>query len=123
MSKFAEKRWELLFGVQKGIEDLFQYSNIIDKDELQMLLDSLEKMKNLKENISNQEKELKLRLLISSRERNVYLEKLRKIEEFGENKNWKDQGEEEFFNQLNDLLYNDNAEKNLTTKENKENKS
>ena len=110
MSKFAEKRWELIYGVQKGIEDLFQHSNLINKEELQMLLDSLEKMKTLKESISAQEKELKLRLLVSSRERNVYLEKLRKTEEYGETKNWKDSGNVELFSKLSDLLYNDNPQ-------------
>jgi len=108
MSNFAEKRWDLINGVQKGIEDLFQ-SNYIESEELNTLLASLEKMRLLKENITNQEKELKLRLLISSRERNVYLEKLRKIEESGESKNWKGtEYENDFFSKLNDLLYNDN---------------
>jgi hypothetical protein len=110
MSKFAEKRWELIYGVQKGIEDLFQYTSFVDKEELQMLLDSLNKMKVLKDQISNQEKDLKLRLLVSSRERNVYLEKLRKIEEFGESKNWKDDSNVELFSKLSDLLYNDNPQ-------------
>ena len=114
MSKFAEKRWELLMGVQKGIEDLNQYPNIIDPEELKTLYESLEKMKQLKENITNQEKHLKLRLLVSSRERNVYLEKLRKVEEYGENKNWKDSSDD-FFTQLNDLLYNDNAQPVVNT--------
>lgn len=115
MSKFAEKRWELIYGVQKGIEDLFQYTSFVDKVELQMLLDSLDKMKNLKDKISNQEKELKLRLLVSSRERNVYLEKLRKIEEYGESKNWKDDNSVELFSKLSDLLYNDNPQQTPIT--------
>jgi len=33
---------------------------------------------------------MKLSLLVSSRERNVYLEKLRKIEEYCEDRNWED---------------------------------
>ena len=85
----------------------------LDIDEVKMLLESLEKMRLLKDNISNQEKELKLRLLVSSRERNVYLEKLRKTEEFGEKNNWKDNADS-FFPQLNDLLYKDNASPGLS---------
>jgi hypothetical protein len=116
MSKFAEKRWELIYGVQKGIEDLFQYSSYLDKEELQTLLSSLDKMKSLKDKISTQEKELKLRLLVSSRERNVYLEKLRKIEEFGESKSWNDDNNLELFSKLSDLLYNDNPLQTTTGK-------
>lgn len=112
-NKYSEKRWELLMGVHKGIEDLLQYPNFIDVEEVKMLLESLEKMRLLKDNIYNQEKELKLRLLVSSRERNVYLEKLRKTEEFGEKNNWKDHSDV-FFPQLNDLLYKDNASPGLS---------
>ena len=55
--------------------------------------------------LSKQENDLKLGKLIALRERNAYLEKLRQIEEYGENLEWKD--EEGFLDQINNLLYND----------------
>ena len=30
MSKFAEQRWDLIFGVQKGLEELTNHQNVID---------------------------------------------------------------------------------------------
>jgi hypothetical protein len=59
----------------------------------------------MKEKISKQQENLKLRLLIASRERNVYLEKLRKVEEYGEEKNWND--ENHLLKKLYEILYND----------------
>ncbi len=44
----------------------------------------------MKDNIKKQDENLKLRSLISSRERNVLLEKLRNIESHCEEKNWDD---------------------------------
>ena len=44
----------------------------------------------MKNTLSQQENNLKLGKLISLRERNVYLEKLRQIEEYGENLEWKE---------------------------------
>jgi len=44
--------------------------------------------------------------LISSRERNVYLEKLRKIEEIGEENKWENQ--ENILQDLYKILYGDN---------------
>lgn len=113
MSKIKEKRWELLSGVQKGIEELLnEYDALQDTkeiDEVKILIDSLKRMKDIKEKITSQEEELKLRLLISSRERNVYLEKLRKIEEYGEDKEWKD--EDGFLSQISEILYSDSLPK------------
>jgi hypothetical protein len=45
-------------------------------------------------------------MLISSRERNVYLEKLRKIEEFCEEKNWDEPSG--LLKSIYEILYNDN---------------
>ena len=59
----------------------------------------------MKNTLAQQENNLKLGKLISLRERNVYLEKLRQIEEYGDNLDWKD--EEGFLTQINTLLYND----------------
>jgi hypothetical protein len=69
-------------------------------------MDTAEKLKYLNENISNQNEDLKLTMLISSRERNVYLEKLRKIEEYGEEKNWEDSSG--LLKSIYEILYNDN---------------
>lgn len=108
MNKNKEKRWELLEGVEKGIEELkLEQSN---NPEIDTLLSSLQKMKELKKALSSQEEELKLRLLISSRERNVYLEKLRKIEEFGEESKWIDNTG--YLSRLSEILYNDYNEGN-----------
>ena len=110
MSKNKEKRWELLGGVEKGMEDLLNeydlVENIVEIQEIKVLIESLKHMKTLREKITKQEEELKLRLLISSRERNIYLEKLRKIEEYGENKNWKDD-DNVYLNKISEILYND----------------
>ena len=70
------------------------------------LLESGGKLKQMKEKTNKQRENLKLRLLIASRERNVYLEKLRKLEEFGENKDWKDK--KQILKSIYDILYNDN---------------
>lgn len=103
MKKTKEKRWDLLEGVQRGIEELkLEESN---NSEIDLLLSSLKMMKDLKEKLNVQEEELKLRLLICSRERNVYLEKLRKIEEFGEEHEWKDSIG--FMSKLSEILYSD----------------
>jgi len=61
----------------------------------------------LKEKVIKQQENLKLRLLIASRERNVYLEKLRKVEEYGEEKNWS--GEKNVLKKIYDILYNDDV--------------
>ena len=62
-------------------------------------------MKNLKEQLSKQEQDLKLANIVTLRERNVYLEKLRNIEEIGDKKDWED--EEGFLQVIQDLLYKD----------------
>jgi len=54
------------------------------------LIENINRLKELKDNIKKQDENLKLRSLISSRERNVLLEKLRNIESHCEEKNWDD---------------------------------
>lgn len=61
----------------------------------------------MKNKVSKQQENLKLRLLIASRERNVYLEKLRKVEEYGEEKSWND--EKKVFKKIYEILYNDDV--------------
>ena len=60
----------------------------------------------MKEKLTRQDENLKLELLISSRERNVYLEKLRKIEEFGEEKKW--ESHDNILQEVYKILYGDN---------------
>ena len=98
-----KKRWELLPKIKQGLDELSnQHKNNPKIKALQL---ALEKMINMKTTLDQQENNLKLGKLISLRERNVYLEKLRQIEEYGENLDWKDG--EGFLKQINDLLYND----------------
>lgn len=59
----------------------------------------------MKEKITKQQENLKLRLLIASRERNVYLEKLRKVEEYCEEKSWKDENNN--LRKIYEILYSD----------------
>jgi hypothetical protein len=97
------KKWELVSGVQKGLEDLNTENP--NNPEIKSAIEQAEKIMEMKNKISKQEENLRLRMLISSRERNVYLEKLRKIEEFCEEKNWDDQ--EHLMKEIYDILYND----------------
>ena len=98
-----KKRWELLPKIKQGLDELSnQNKNNLKIKALQLALD---KMINMKNHLSKQENDLKLGKLIALRERNAYLEKLRQIEEYGENLEWKD--DEGFLEQINNLLYND----------------
>ena len=98
-----KKRWELLPKIKQGLDELSDRNK--NNPKIKALQLALDKMINMKNNLTQQENNLKLGKLISLRERNVYLEKLRKIEEYGENLDWKD--EEGFLTQINTLLYND----------------
>ena len=98
-----KKRWELLPKIKQGLEELSNQNK--NNPKIKALQLALDKMINMKNTLSQQENNLKLGKLISLRERNVYLEKLRQIEEYGENLDWKD--EEGFLTQINTLLYND----------------
>lgn len=107
-----ERRWELLKGVRKSLEDLNQKeleNQSLTRFKLNQknysLIEAADQFKNFKEKISKQQENLKLRLLIASRERNVYLEKLRKVEEYGEDKNWND--ENNLLKKIYEILYND----------------
>jgi hypothetical protein len=98
------KKWELLNGVKKGLQEILIESN--NHPEVKFLIDSTDKLKETKEKINKQSEELKLGLLISSRERNVYLEKLRKIEEYCEERNWEDS--DGLMKEIYEILYGDN---------------
>ena len=94
-----EKRWELVSKIEEGLNNLLETYNNNTK------LKAYKKMKNLKEQLSKQEQDLKLANIVTLRERNVYLEKLRNIEEIGDEKDWED--EEGFLQVIQDLLYKD----------------
>jgi cell shape-determining protein MreC len=98
-----EKRWELVSKIEEGLNNLLETYN--NNTKLKAYKKKLEKMKNLKEQLSKQEQDLKLANIVTLRERNVYLEKLRNIEEIGEEKDWED--EEGFLQVIQDLLYKD----------------
>ena len=98
-----KKRWELLPKIKQGLDELSNQNK--NNPKIKALQLALDKMINMKEHLSKQENDLKLGKLIALRERNAYLEKLRQIEEYGENLEWKD--EEGFLEQINNLLYND----------------
>ena len=98
-----KKRWELLPKIKQGLDELSNQNK--NNPKIKALQLALDKMISMKNTLAQQENNLKLGKLISLRERNVYLEKLRQIEEYGENLDWKD--EEGFLNQINTLLYND----------------
>jgi hypothetical protein len=51
----------------------------------------LERIKNLNNNVSKNESELKLEYILLMRERNVYFEKLKMIQGLGENNGWEDE--------------------------------
>ena len=98
-----EKRWELVNKIEEGLNNLLETYN--NNTKLKAYKKKLEKMKNLKEQLSKQEQDLKLANIVTLRERNVYLEKLRNIEEIGDKKDWED--EEGFLQAIQDLLYKD----------------
>ena len=98
-----EKRWELVSKIEEGLNNLLETYN--NNTKLKAYKKKLEKMKNLKEQLSKQEQDLKLANIVTLRERNVYLEKLRNIEEIGDKKDWED--EEGFLLVIQDLLYKD----------------
>lgn len=98
-----ENRWELLPEIQAGLEELLEQNS--QNSEIKNLLKALEKLVDLKNKVNEQESSLKLGKLIILRERNVYLDKLRKIEEFGDKEDWKDS--DGILNQIKSLLYND----------------
>ena len=75
-----KKRWELLPKIKQGLDELSNQNK--NNPKIKALQLALDKMISMKNTLAQQENNLKLGKLISLRERNVYLEKLRQIEEF-----------------------------------------
>lgn len=101
-----EKRWELLPKVKLSLDDLLvKYPEGKQHRKIKKLQKDMEKMIELRDKINKQMDILKFEKVISLKERNVYLEKLREVEEYGENLDWKD--ESGMLSEISNLLYND----------------
>jgi hypothetical protein len=98
-----ENKWELLPQIQQKLDELIEQNN--NNHTIINLKSKFDKIAELKEKISEQENNMKLAKIITLRERNLYLEKLREVEEYGDGLEWKDS--EGILKELKTLLYAD----------------
>ena len=98
-----ENKWELLPQIQQKLDELIEQNN--NNSTIINLKSKFDKIEELKNKLIEQGNNLKLAKIISLRERNLYLEKLRQIEEYGDELQWKDS--EGILKELNSLLYTD----------------
>ena len=98
-----ENKWELLPQIQQKLDELIEQNN--NNATIINLKTKFDKIEELKNKLTEQGNNLKLAKIISLRERNLYLEKLRQIEEYGDELQWKDS--EGILKELNTLLYTD----------------
>ena len=98
-----ENKWELLPQIQQKLDELIEQNN--NNSTIINLKSKFDKIEELKNKLIEQGNNLKLAKIISLRERNLYLEKLRQIEEYGDELQWKDS--EGILKELNTLLYTD----------------
>ena len=98
-----ENKWELLPQIQQKLDELIEQNN--NNHTIINLKSKFDKISELKEKISEQENNMKLAKIITLRERNLYLEKLREVEEYGDGLEWKDT--EGILKELKTLLYAD----------------
>ncbi len=98
-----ENKWELLPQIQQKLDELIEQNN--NNTTIINLKTKFDKIEELKNKLTEQGNNLKLAKIISLRERNLYLEKLRQIEEYGDELQWKDS--EGILKELNSLLYTD----------------
>ena len=98
-----ENKWELLPQIQQKLDELIEQNN--NNATIINLKTKFDKIEELKNKLIEQGNNLKLAKIISLRERNLYLEKLRQIEEYGDELQWKDS--EGILKELNTLLYTD----------------
>ena len=98
-----ENKWELLPQIQQKLEELIEQNN--NNATIINLKTKFDKIEELKNKLTEQGNNLKLAKIITLRERNLYLEKLRQIEEYGDELQWKDS--EGILKELNTLLYTD----------------
>ena len=83
-----ENKWELLPQIQQKLDELIEQNN--NNATIINLKTKFDKIEELKNKLTEQGNNLKLAKIISLRERNLYLEKLRQIEEYGDELQWKD---------------------------------
>jgi hypothetical protein len=98
-----ENKWELLPQIQQKLDELIEQNN--NNSTIINLKSKFDKIEELKNKLIEQGNNLKLAKIITLRERNLYLEKLRQIEEYGDELQWKDS--EGILKELNTLLYTD----------------
>ena len=98
-----ENKWELLPQIQQKLDELIEQNN--NNATIINLKTKFDKIEELKNKLTEQGNNLKLAKIITLRERNLYLEKLRQIEEYGDELQWKDS--EGILKELNTLLYTD----------------
>ena len=98
-----ENKWELLPQIQQKLDELIEQNN--NNTTIINLKTKFDKIEELKNKLTEQGNNLKLAKIITLRERNLYLEKLRQIEEYGDELQWKDS--EGILKELNTLLYTD----------------
>ena len=98
-----ENKWELLPQIQQKLDELIEQNN--NNSTIINLKSKFDKIEELKNKLIEQGNNLKLAKIITLRERNLYLEKLRQIEEYGDELQWKDS--EGILKELNSLLYTD----------------
>ena len=98
-----ENKWELLPQIQQKLDELIEQNN--NNSTIINLKSKFDKIEELKNKLIEQGNNLKLAKIITLRERNLYLEKLRQIEEYGDELQWKDS--EGILQELNSLLYTD----------------
>ena len=98
-----ENKWELLPQIQQKLDELIEQNN--NNTTIINLKTKFDKIEELKNKLIEQGNNLKLAKIITLRERNLYLEKLRQIEEYGDELQWKDS--EGILQELNSLLYTD----------------
>ena len=98
-----ENKWELLPQIQQKLDELIEQNN--NNSTIINLKSKFDKIEELKNKLIEQGNNLKLAKIITLRERNLYLEKLRQIEEYGDELQWKDS--ERILKELNTLLYTD----------------
>ena len=100
---YKENKWELLPQIQQKLDELIEQNN--NNSTIINLKSKFDKIEELKNKLIEQGNNLKLAKIITLRERNLYLEKLRQIEEYGDELQWKDS--EGILKELNTLLYTD----------------
>lgn len=91
MDPAFDKKWKAAEDAVKEIEELEQSEETVeDLDRLSVLKEKLTRLIGLKDKIVESEEKVHLQNAILLRERNVYLEKWRMIEQLGQDNDWND---------------------------------